>query len=272
MIYLKVIGSFAITLIILQLFKPSSMSVYGAHDFRYLAFYSVCIVFVLFSAEKLLRKVIIKENDNNLTAKFLLMHTLTSVFFLSLILIPIVARLSGTTISVSIVLDAIKVIGQYIIIILPFYHLIQMIQWPKPQQIAPQNGQEETALTKDREVAKSNTPKTTIIPTSDKSEFSLDLNALILLKAADNYVEVIFLQEDKIEKSLIRSTLSNIEEQLGEHLIRLHRSYLVNPTYIEKRFSKDNKQWIKIQHLEQAVPLSKSCVPTVESFFETQRG
>lgn len=56
---------------------------------------------------------------------------------------------------------------------------------------------------------------------------------LILLTSSDNYVEIILAKDGRSQKHLIRSTLSNLTEQLGDHahFYRVHRSYLINTSY-----------------------------------------
>jgi DNA-binding LytR/AlgR family response regulator len=71
----------------------------------------------------------------------------------------------------------------------------------------------------------------------NKSEsFSIFLNQIILIKSANNYIEIFYLNEKKISKKLIRNTLKNTEELLLKFstIIRCHRSCLVNKNYIKR--------------------------------------
>ncbi len=71
----------------------------------------------------------------------------------------------------------------------------------------------------------------------NKSEyFNLLLNQIILIKAANNYIEVIYLNEEKVSKKLIRNTLKNTEELFSKYpsIIRCHRSCMVNKIHIDK--------------------------------------
>ncbi len=71
----------------------------------------------------------------------------------------------------------------------------------------------------------------------NKSEyFHLFLEQIILIKSADNYIEVIYKQEEKINKRLIRSTLKITEELFSKYpaMVRCHRSCIVNKNYIQK--------------------------------------
>lgn len=71
----------------------------------------------------------------------------------------------------------------------------------------------------------------------NKSEyFHLFLKQILLIKSANNYIEVIYKNNDKISKKLIRYTLKNTETLLAKYpsMIRCHRSCIVNKNYIQK--------------------------------------
>lgn len=70
----------------------------------------------------------------------------------------------------------------------------------------------------------------------NKSEyFRLFLNQIILIKSANNYIEVIYIQEQQVSHRLIRNTLKNTEQHFSKYpsLIRCHRSYIVNKNFIQ---------------------------------------
>lgn len=71
----------------------------------------------------------------------------------------------------------------------------------------------------------------------NKSEyFKLFIRQVILIKSANNYIEVIYNKEDKVAKRLIRNTLKNTEFLLSKYpqMIRCHRSCIVNKNHIQK--------------------------------------
>jgi DNA-binding LytR/AlgR family response regulator len=71
----------------------------------------------------------------------------------------------------------------------------------------------------------------------NKSDYlQLPLQQIILIKSANNYIEVIYNQENKTRKKLIRNTLKNTEKQFAKYpsMLRCHRSYIVNKNYIQK--------------------------------------
>jgi len=71
----------------------------------------------------------------------------------------------------------------------------------------------------------------------NKTEFfQIPSSQVLLIKSANNYIEVLYQDAGKINKKLIRNTLKNTEEQLAnyEDMIRCHRSYIVNRKHVQK--------------------------------------
>ncbi len=66
--------------------------------------------------------------------------------------------------------------------------------------------------------------------------FQLFPAQLMLIKSANNYIEVIYKQNEKVNKKLIRNTLKTTERLLKKfpEMIRCHRSCIINKNYIEK--------------------------------------
>ena len=56
---------------------------------------------------------------------------------------------------------------------------------------------------------------------------NLHPNDLVAIEAANNYVAVYYLLEGKLQKKLLRSSLSKIRKSVPQ-MMQVHRSYLVN--------------------------------------------
>ncbi len=71
-----------------------------------------------------------------------------------------------------------------------------------------------------------------LIPFLDEKgvmRFSLKPSDVLYLEAADNYVTIHYIHQDKVSKYLIRNSLKRFEENLHPYqLVRCHRSYMVN--------------------------------------------
>lgn len=71
----------------------------------------------------------------------------------------------------------------------------------------------------------------------NKSEyFYLFLEQILLIKSANNYIEIIYKRNDNISKKLIRYTLKNTETLFAKYpsMVRCHRSCIVNKNHIQK--------------------------------------
>ena len=71
----------------------------------------------------------------------------------------------------------------------------------------------------------------------NKTEFfQIPSEQVMLIKSANNYIEVLYKEDGKTNKKLIRNTLKNTEAQLSRYqdMIRCHRSYIVNRKHVQK--------------------------------------
>ncbi len=75
---------------------------------------------------------------------------------------------------------------------------------------------------------------------------------LICISSADNYVNVTYLINGKASNKLLRTTLKNIETEHPE-LVKVHRSYLINPFHFKEW---KNANTLLLTQIE--VPVSKS--------------
>jgi DNA-binding LytR/AlgR family response regulator len=69
-----------------------------------------------------------------------------------------------------------------------------------------------------------------------KDKLSILPDSLILIKAADNYIEVFYHSKEGIKSQLIRSTLIKAGEQVSEYdfIFRCHRTFIVNIHHIKE--------------------------------------
>lgn len=64
-----------------------------------------------------------------------------------------------------------------------------------------------------------------------KEKVTLELDSLLYVEAFANYMELHFKDG---QKTILRTTLSQLAEQLPEQFIRIHKSYIVNRKYITR--------------------------------------
>jgi hypothetical protein len=120
----------------------------------------------------------------------------------------------------------------------------------------------------------SRVPTDKMIPFYDengKLKFSVLLDDLLYLEAADNYVSIYYVSGDKVAKYMIRNTLKTLEERLEHYdIVRCHRSYLLN--FNKVKILKREKEGLFLElnaPNSLTLPVSKTYVTSiVESFSE----
>lgn len=76
--------------------------------------------------------------------------------------------------------------------------------------------------------------KKTILRGSNKDDvLQLNPDDIVCISSAQNYVEVSYLLNGKLAKTLLRTTMKTMTDN-NRHLIRVHRTYLVNPGHFIK--------------------------------------
>ena len=98
---------------------------------------------------------------------------------------------------------------------------------------------------------------------NDKEVCTVSSDALLFLESQDNYVEVVYLQDQQRRSQLIRSSLKRISAMNIPQLLRCHRSYIVNLAQV--RNCRGNRHGLKLQlpGSDRAVPVSRRYVEAV---------
>ncbi|NOQ25682.1 MAG: hypothetical protein GQ564_10015 [Bacteroidales bacterium] len=113
--------------------------------------------------------------------------------------------------------------------------------------------------------------KIEIISDNKSGKLTLKYKDIVSIKSADNYIEIFYLENDSVEKRLIRSTLKNIESQLVHQtcFIRCHRTRIVNSIHIDKLVRNYSGYCLKMTHLEEGIPISRQYLTQVKEVIYT---
>lgn len=89
---------------------------------------------------------------------------------------------------------------------------------------------------------------------------AIDLDQLLFIKSADNYVAVYYIKDDKSKKELVRTTLKRLETELDEYPIRrCHRSYMVNINKISVSMKSNQGLSLALKNFsDETIPVSKN--------------
>jgi len=111
------------------------------------------------------------------------------------------------------------------------------------------------------DVPKSTEVKEIVLSGANKNE-SIELltTNLLFLKSANNYVEVFYLKEGKIQREILRNSLSKIIAQISsDQFIQCHRSYFVNTQHIQKISGNAQGYKLHLNAYEEAlIPVARS--------------
>ncbi len=99
-----------------------------------------------------------------------------------------------------------------------------------------------------------------IIPSENGGDdLGLKPGDLLYIRAADNYVEVFYLQQNQVKRKLIRNSLKNVAEKLASdtQLFRCHKSYLVNLNQVKHVSGNAQGYKLHLHQTEVLVPVSR---------------
>ena len=109
--------------------------------------------------------------------------------------------------------------------------------------------------------SKEDYPNTSIdfISENNGEKMNLLISEVVLLRSADNYVEIHYQEGDQFKKKLIRNTLKNVELKLAgySNFVRCHRVCIVNTHYIEKFSGNCNNHALIIKGHPEPIPVSR---------------
>ncbi|SHJ19161.1 transcriptional regulator, LytTR family [Tangfeifania diversioriginum] len=100
--------------------------------------------------------------------------------------------------------------------------------------------------------------------------FTLFPEQIIVIRAASNYVEIIYKDKNKVARRLIRSTMKKTEKELSNvpFLLRCHRSCIVNSNYIQQVLKTPEGLKLKLYDYPREIKVSRQYVLSVKNAME----
>jgi DNA-binding LytR/AlgR family response regulator len=118
-------------------------------------------------------------------------------------------------------------------------------------------------LEKDLAYAKQKSIKPIVLQSESKND-SIEIlpGDIMLIKSADNYVEVFFKNEESVERKLLRNTLKNIQQDLMDlpEFLRCHRTCIVNTGYIMNLTNNYKGHQLTLLDLDEEIPVSRQYI------------
>ncbi|NLJ82009.1 MAG: LytTR family transcriptional regulator [Bacteroidales bacterium] len=119
---------------------------------------------------------------------------------------------------------------------------------------------------------KTSAPNTDLINFTDEKgvlKLSVSIDNLFYIAAADNYVNVCYINKEKVGSFILRNSLKNIEETYtNANLVRCHRSYIVNRTKVKVMRRDKDGLYIELDSKSiPDIPISKTYAKQVIDLF-----
>ncbi len=134
-----------------------------------------------------------------------------------------------------------------ILILLNYAYLSH--KYSAPIQPAPQP---QTIVTPDEDVL-------TLVAENEKDTLIIPADNLLYIAASDNYCTVFHMENEKLNKTLLRSSLSRLESQINySRIVRCHRSYLVNLDKVSSVSGNAQGYKLYVDVAAEPVPVSRS--------------
>ena len=110
-------------------------------------------------------------------------------------------------------------------------------------------------------------PPVEIVAENRSEKLVVEAEALILVRSAENYVEILFRENDEVQKKLMRATMKSIEDQLSgfAEMVRCHRTCIVNTRMVEKLHRGAQGIKLRIVDYEEEIPVSRQYLLAVKA-------
>lgn len=91
-----------------------------------------------------------------------------------------------------------------------------------------------------------------------KFAFSIASNELIYAESADNYVNIKYLKDGKLESHILHNTMKNLDEIEDNNLIRCHRYFMVNTNKVKVVKRDGSGLKLQVSGTDMEIPVSKT--------------
>ena len=137
------------------------------------------------------------------------------------------------------------------------------------QKTVQKNVQEQKPAVIAQQINTNNADLLTLYADNKNEWFKIRPKDLILLESSDNYVCIYYLDKEKVQKKLLRSTLTKLEEQIDlPAIFRCHRSFMVNLHQIKQVKGNSRGLQLDLLDLEQTIPVSRKYVKEIQAKLE----
>ena len=122
-------------------------------------------------------------------------------------------------------------------------------------------------LTESRPVKEDSLPERITLTGMTSDKVTVRLQDILYVESMGNYVKVCHLKQDKVCGDMLRTTLNQVEKDLGQwsSMIRCHRAFIVNLSQIERISSASGGLQLQVRHSGESIPVSRSHTSDVKT-------
>ncbi|MDX9697552.1 MAG: LytTR family DNA-binding domain-containing protein [Bacteroidales bacterium] len=93
-----------------------------------------------------------------------------------------------------------------------------------------------------------------------KDSLSIKVNLLLFIRAANNYIEIFWKENEHIKSQMVRTSLKKAEDILTDYkfIFKCHRSFLINTNFIDKVEGSIQGYKLFVDKIDFSIPVSKN--------------
>ena len=118
-----------------------------------------------------------------------------------------------------------------------------------------------------QETSKNEEQEIILYSENNKQKINTTSENLLFVESVGNYVSVCYLKDKTAQKTLIRNTLKNIDEQLSNNrfIIKVHRAFIVNIIHIEKINGNSQGYRLQLRNTDGEILVSRNYIQGLKS-------
>lgn len=108
--------------------------------------------------------------------------------------------------------------------------------------------------------------QTVTLTGSTKEQLKTNPDNILYIEAADNYMDIYYLEEGEVKHKLLRSTIKQIEEQLNNYgfFVRCHRAYIINMNHIDSIEGNAKGYKLQLLNVSKEIPVSRTYIQVLK--------
>jgi hypothetical protein len=181
--------------------------------------------------------------------------------FLSTVYGYVTGAMPFTITQISYMMVVVFLVGFFPAIILVLLKYIYLIRKYRPQHFEKTKDSFTSGTIESENVMLQprNKPIVELYSDNEKDKLTIEADTLLFIESSDNYCTVNFLEDGKVCKTLLRSSLSRLQSQLDStSIVRCHRSYIVNFNQVKSVSGNAQGYKLHFHRAESVVPVARS--------------